>query len=478
MLDAGLDLGKTAEQSLTLLRASRRWPALGYPLLLSASNKTFLGKILDLEMTERARGLARRGGPRDRLGLPHCAGARRPGHLPGPRRCWPRSARRREQRAGAASVVPGRGRRPRPGGPGGRAARWPTWWATRDHALVVEEIGGGPGDDLDVGAVVDACLTPPFLIDRRVVVVRDAGRLLTADAPRLVEVVQDPLPTTVLVLVGGGGTVPAPLVKAVTAAGQVIDVADEQAPGTARPGCTSTSATAPVKLEPRAADLLADHVGEDLGRVEGLLGALARRLRRGGAISADDLAPYLGEAGNVAPLRADRRHRQGRARPGPRGAAPHARRRRAGARSRCSPRCTGTSPTCWCSTGDDVAAASEAAAAPRLRALRRPRRRWSSHAASGSARIAEAINLIAEADLDVRGASGLAAEIVVEILVARLAARPGRGPARGPALVATIGRVGTPPAAPGPPRTPPQPPCTPRAPPCCDCGTCSRHPKR
>ena len=27
--------------------------ALGYPLLLSASNKTFLGKILDLELTER-----------------------------------------------------------------------------------------------------------------------------------------------------------------------------------------------------------------------------------------------------------------------------------------------------------------------------------------------------------------------------------------------------------------------------------------
>ena len=38
----------------------------------------------------------------------------------------------------------------------------------RDHALVVEEVGGGPGDDIDVGAIVDACLTPPFLIDQRV----------------------------------------------------------------------------------------------------------------------------------------------------------------------------------------------------------------------------------------------------------------------------------------------------------------------
>jgi len=53
VLDAGLDLGKTAEQSLTLLRASPRLAGLGYPLLLSASNKTFLGKVLDLELTER-----------------------------------------------------------------------------------------------------------------------------------------------------------------------------------------------------------------------------------------------------------------------------------------------------------------------------------------------------------------------------------------------------------------------------------------
>ncbi len=53
VLDAGLDLGKTPEQSLTLLRASRALAGLGFPLLLSASNKTFLGKILDLELTER-----------------------------------------------------------------------------------------------------------------------------------------------------------------------------------------------------------------------------------------------------------------------------------------------------------------------------------------------------------------------------------------------------------------------------------------
>jgi dihydropteroate synthase len=53
VLDAGLDLGKTVEQSLTLLRASPALAALGHPLLLSASNKTFLGHVLRLELTER-----------------------------------------------------------------------------------------------------------------------------------------------------------------------------------------------------------------------------------------------------------------------------------------------------------------------------------------------------------------------------------------------------------------------------------------
>jgi dihydropteroate synthase len=53
ILDAGLDLGKTTAQSLQLLRDSAQLAALGSPLLLSASNKTFLGVLFDLEVTER-----------------------------------------------------------------------------------------------------------------------------------------------------------------------------------------------------------------------------------------------------------------------------------------------------------------------------------------------------------------------------------------------------------------------------------------
>ena len=83
-IDAGLDLGKTAEQSLTLLRASERLADLGYPLLLSASNKTFLGVTLDLEITERGPASLAAAALGISWGCRDAAGARRQGHLPGP----------------------------------------------------------------------------------------------------------------------------------------------------------------------------------------------------------------------------------------------------------------------------------------------------------------------------------------------------------------------------------------------------------
>jgi dihydropteroate synthase len=56
MVDAGLDLGKTEPQSLVLLRASDRLVALGYPVLLSASNKRFLWHLLGVDRTQAHEG--------------------------------------------------------------------------------------------------------------------------------------------------------------------------------------------------------------------------------------------------------------------------------------------------------------------------------------------------------------------------------------------------------------------------------------
>ena len=52
-LDAGLDLGKTAAQSTVLLRETDALAAHGFAVLLSASNKRFLGDLLDLPVDAR-----------------------------------------------------------------------------------------------------------------------------------------------------------------------------------------------------------------------------------------------------------------------------------------------------------------------------------------------------------------------------------------------------------------------------------------
>jgi dihydropteroate synthase len=53
VLDAGLDLGKSPAQSAVLLRETAVHAALGYPFLLSASNKRFIGELLGREIDDR-----------------------------------------------------------------------------------------------------------------------------------------------------------------------------------------------------------------------------------------------------------------------------------------------------------------------------------------------------------------------------------------------------------------------------------------
>ena len=56
LLDPGLGFGKTAEQNLTLLRELRRLTALGYPVLVGPSRKSFIGAVLGAEVESRLAG--------------------------------------------------------------------------------------------------------------------------------------------------------------------------------------------------------------------------------------------------------------------------------------------------------------------------------------------------------------------------------------------------------------------------------------
>ena len=58
MLDPGIGFGKTAEQSLEVLRRLKEFKVLGRPILTGTSRKSSIGKVLDLPIDDRMEGTA------------------------------------------------------------------------------------------------------------------------------------------------------------------------------------------------------------------------------------------------------------------------------------------------------------------------------------------------------------------------------------------------------------------------------------
>jgi DNA polymerase-3 subunit delta len=287
-----------------------------------------------------------------------------------------------------------------------------------DPSLMIEEFGGPGFDQFDVGAVIDACTTPPFLVERRVVVVREAGQLVASDAKRLVAYLDDPLATTALVLVSGGGTLPQALTKAVGARGEVVETS--VGTGRARSQWLADHLSGgPVRLDAAATALLSAHLGGDMGRLEGLLGTLASAYGTGATVSVDDLEPFLGEAGSLAPWDLTDAVDAGETA------------RALSVLHRML--VAGDSHPLVVMTilhrhyrqilrldGSGVTSADEAAALLGLRSSFPAKKALAQATRLGSVRAARAIRLLAEADLDLRGSTALTGETVLEVLVARL----------------------------------------------------------
>ncbi len=287
-----------------------------------------------------------------------------------------------------------------------------------DPSLVVEEFGGPGVEQFDVGAVIDACTTPPFLVARRVVVVREAGRLDAADARRLVAYLDEPLATTSLVLVGGGGTIPQSLGKAAAARGEVVDTV--VGTGKARTQWLADHLKGgPVRLDARAVTALSGHLGGDMGRLQGLLDTLASAYGAGATVSADELEPFLGEAGSLAPWDLTDAIDAGET---PTALSVLHRMLVAG----------DTHPLVVMSLlhrhyrqmlrldGAGVTSPEQAASVLGLRNSYPAKKALAQATRLGSGRIARAFALLAAADLDLRGVTDLPGEVVLEVLVARL----------------------------------------------------------
>ena len=288
-----------------------------------------------------------------------------------------------------------------------------------DQSLMVEEFGGPGVDQFDLGAVIDACTTPPFLVERRIVVVRDAGQLDASDAKRLADYLEDPLPTTALILVGGGGTVPQSLTKVIGTAGAVVDTTVGRGNKARSQWLADHLSGAPVRLDGPAVARLSEHLGGDVGRLEGLLETLAAAYGTGATVTSADLEPFLGEAGSLAPWDLTDAIDGGET-----AKALSVLRRMLGAGDshplvvmanlhrhyRQILRLDGTSGI---SAEEAARILGLRSAFPAKKALAQTRR-------LGTARIARAIQLLAQADLELRGTTLLPGEVVLEVLVARL----------------------------------------------------------
>jgi DNA polymerase-3 subunit delta len=304
-----------------------------------------------------------------------------------------------------------------------------------DRSLVVEELDAdsyASADDAgaDIAVLVNAAQTPPFLTDHRVVVARHAGLFSTSDAVApLVAYLEAPLDTTRLVLVWEKGprqqklsAFPKPLAAAVKAAGGVERDTSPPSQKKQRSGWLDDQlGAAGLKLDADARRLLAERLGEDISRVGSVVRILESTYGRGARLGADDISPYLGDAGGVAPWdltdAIDR---------GDIGVALDCLHRLMGAGERNALALLyslhGHYQRMLALDGADITSDAEAAELlsispfPAKKALSQARR-------LGSDGISESIQLLAQADLGVRGTKAWPPELVLEVLVARLAQR-------------------------------------------------------
>ncbi|MGH9169337.1 MAG: DNA polymerase III subunit delta [Acidimicrobiales bacterium] len=303
-----------------------------------------------------------------------------------------------------------------------------------DSAVPVEE-HTADSDEGDIAAVLDALVTPPFLADRRIVVLRGANRLDAGQASQLAERVKDPIDGNVLVLVvstsGDRPTraVPTALSKAVKAVGEVIATS----PGQGRQRSDwfmQRIRHSDVRLDAAATRALLEHLGEDVARLGSVLQMLEAAYGDAGKVGIEELVPFLGDTGGVPPWDLTDALDKG---DGDRAIAALHRMMEAGDRH----------PLAVLSTlhrhyggmlrldGADIRNPDEAASIlkmspyPAKKILEQGRR-------LGHERVVRAIEVIADADANLRGLMAWPSALVMEVLVARLAqlARSTAAPAR------------------------------------------------
>ena len=283
--------------------------------------------------------------------------------------------------------------------------------------------GGAEGREYAVAAVLNAAGSPPFMTNRRIVVVHGIGALTAAEVEPLVRYLDDPLDTTVLVLVAGGGTIAPGLTKKLKELKAPERAPESEATDKVLIGQAHEQG---VLLSKEAADLITKHLGDDAGRVVALVEVLSAAFAPDERLSGDDVRPYLGEEGTVAPYLLTNAIEEGDT---PR--ALELLHRLLTVTSAKQPKPMHPLQIMGVLTGHyrrvlrlddpDIRGENDAVAAlggkvkpfPAKKALNQAR-------ALGTDGIRQAFDALAQADLDLKGARGIPEDAVMEVLVVRL----------------------------------------------------------
>ena len=284
-----------------------------------------------------------------------------------------------------------------------------------DRSLMLDEFV----DDYVMGSVIESASTPPFFTDRRVVVVHQHDGTNVDDVDALAAYIRDEADFTDLVVVWHKGKILKALADAVKAAGgRSIDVMPPTRAADRRSWWEEQVAVAGLSLDAKAMGLLVEWLGEDVGRFDGVARTLASTY---GAtvITADKLEPFLGERGDAkawdltdaidggqatkALMVARRMMTAGERHPLQIMAQLHNHFARLA-------KLDGPSPQ----SVNDVMVLLNVKSYPAEKALKAYRN-------LGSSGLRRAFDLLATADLDLRGRTGLENDVVMDVLVARLA---------------------------------------------------------
>ncbi|MEX0848150.1 MAG: DNA polymerase III subunit delta [Ilumatobacteraceae bacterium] len=290
-----------------------------------------------------------------------------------------------------------------------------------DRSLMVDDFDG---PDYEVAAVVDSAQTPPFLTDCRIVIARGIGRFTGDEVPPLVAYLADPLPSTELVLVGGGGKPVKALTDALKTAG--AHVTSTVPPQKDRSIWIEQQVVASgLRIDGGARTVLAAWMGEDAGRLQGLIDTLVSTYGAGHRVSPDDIQPFLGEAGDVPPWDLTDAIDRGDT---TRSLTLLHRMMGSGERHPLQVMAVLQGHYTKILKLDGTDARDEASAAAVLGIKPYPARKvldqYRRLSGTGAAR---AVGLLAQADLDLRGAKEWPDSLVMEILVARLSKLAGSG---------------------------------------------------